>query len=63
MNNKKVQEWKFHPKEYVNISRFIVFYCGLVTGSFTHIIQGFFICIQAIIWLSQCQWNIPEEYR
>ena len=35
---------------------FIVFYNGMVSAKFTHILQGYFI------WLPQYQWINPEGY-
>ena len=29
----------------------------------THILQGYFTGTGAVIWLPQCQWHNPEEYR
>ena len=36
--------------------------CGLLSFSFTHILQGCFTASATIIWLSHCQLNNPEEY-
>ena len=40
----------------------VTFRCGLVMVDVTHILQGCFTGIGAILWLPQCQVRNPEEY-
>ena len=40
----------------------VVFYCALIHVDFACVPGGYFVGIGAILRLTQCQWDNPEEY-
>ena len=49
-----------HPKTYAHGA--LCFLCGLIQAFFSHILQGCFTRIGAIVWLPQFGWSNPEGY-
>ena len=59
MNQEKIKQYKQELCVLLAIDSTL--FC-LVLIDFTHILQGGFTGIGAIIRLPQCQWSYPEEY-
>ena len=51
------------PKIVFKIHTLLCFAMGLILVDISHILQGYFTGTGAIIWLPQCQWSNPGEYR
>ena len=51
-----------YAKKYGQGLSFIIPCSALISIDFTHLLQGYFTGIGAIVGLPQCQWSNPEEF-